>query len=271
MCNTLIKHRSFKEGLGLIDYCYSTPGSTLLISGAAGVGKTTLINEGIKQLEKTETSQKILFIKLYPPLNVRDFLEKLLKNIGDTNYDKGYLNDKRKRVISLIKDTGIKLMVIDNFQDILISSYLSKEIIGILTEILDSTGVSLVTVAVLEKYTHSKSLEGLFQRELFMEEMPYWTIEEKKSFKSILKDIEQQLGFEKPSDLIDFSNEIYDVTNGNIGKLMTLITGADYLSKKFNEPNISLKYLFLSSDGMHGIPKENAFYHILRAEQQDAN
>lgn len=266
MSNALILHESFKQGLGLIGFCYSNPGSTLLITGESGVGKTQLVYESINRLEKKDTQKTILFGHVPVPFKISHFLKNLLKNAGDIGYDKGDVQDKKQRLISFLKDTGIRLLVIDDFQQILNRGSLTSDVVGMLKEITNKTGISLVTVAVPEIYAICDNLEGLIQREFCLEKFPYRTKQEVESFKSILNNIEKTLEFEKPSDLSELSNEIYEVTKGNFAKISTLINGAAILAKKDEEVNISLKNLYHSSSQMFGIPKENPFYNRLLKE-----
>jgi hypothetical protein len=266
MSKTLIMHESFKQGLGLIGFCYSNPGGTLLITGESGVGKTQLVYESINRLEKKDTQKTILFAHVPVPFKISYFLSNLLKNAGDIGYDKGNFQDKKQRLISFIKDTGIRLMVIDDFQHILNRRSLTSDVVGMLKEILNKTGISLVTVALPEIYAISDSLEGLIQREFCLEKIPYRTKQEVESFESILKIIEKKHEFEKSSDLSELSNEIYEVTQGNFAKISTLINGAAIFAKNKEESNISLKSLYYSSSQMFGIPKENPFYNRLLKE-----
>ncbi|CRK85222.1 ATP-binding protein [Neobacillus massiliamazoniensis] len=254
----LIEHESFNKGIELIEYCYSHSGTTLLITGESGVGKSTLIDGSINQLEKIDTSRATLFARFSKPVNKGGLLRILLRAVGDTRYaDRTSHLKKIERLVEFIINAGIKMIVLDDFQVLVERGNPINDIIYILKEILIRTGTSLVIVG-LPNINSSKVLNVKFDNSLYFNQLSYKTKKDVATFKSILMDVEKKLEFKKPSNLSNLSNEIFIVTEGNFAQLMKLISGAANMARTNQDSNITRKHIFTSYDKMYYKPKSIA-------------
>ncbi|HDX9587776.1 TPA: TniB family NTP-binding protein [Bacillus pseudomycoides] len=121
-----IIHPRFKRALDLIQKCHeSTKNSKdpqcMLITGVSGSGKSTIFDAYIQLkdrivYEETRTRKVILWAEIPSPTTIMSFLETLLEQLGDPFPSKGTKGNKHRRLINLIKDCGVELIILDEFQ-----------------------------------------------------------------------------------------------------------------------------------------------------------
>ena len=121
-----ILYPRFKRGLDLIERCrQSTTNSRdpqcLLITGSSGTGKSSIF-EAYKSMhdktvyEESRTKKVILSAEIPSPTTIMSFLEALLEELGDPFPTNGSKGNKHLRLIRLIKDCGVELIMLDEFQ-----------------------------------------------------------------------------------------------------------------------------------------------------------
>lgn len=107
----------------------------VMILGESGHGKTFFI-ERYKKENKPNKSGDIdqvpcLYLETPPILSTEGYLSDLLEMLGDPQPDQGTMTRKRRRVQKLIKELGVQLVFIDEYQDILSQKNLQEKSRGI--------------------------------------------------------------------------------------------------------------------------------------------
>lgn len=131
----------------LLGYIGRKP-KAMLLKGKPGTGKTLSALTAMNSLHQ-ESSSDSLTTKPSVYINVSLFnspgqlLSAILEQLGDINPYKGVQPQKVKTIIRLFKEQGVKLVIIDEFQDILPKSRIqpTSKIYRFLKGFLDECGV----------------------------------------------------------------------------------------------------------------------------------
>ncbi len=92
----------------------------MFLSGCTGVGKTTIYRTYASKYPRYVTCDRtvipICAVTIPAPATVKAVVSKLLWQLGDPAYDKGSIGKQTIRLIGLIKDCGVQLLILDEFQ-----------------------------------------------------------------------------------------------------------------------------------------------------------
>jgi len=149
--NRICWHQDFQDTQNAIEKLLSYLGrkpKAMLLKGKPGTGKTLSALTAMDSLYQ-ESSSDTLTIKPTVYINVSLFshpgqlLSAILEQLGDINPYKGVQPQKVKTIIRLFKEQGVKLVIIDEFQDILPKSRIqpTSKIYRFLKGFLDECGV----------------------------------------------------------------------------------------------------------------------------------
>jgi GTPase SAR1 family protein len=121
-----IRNRKFDEATEAISRSHKTTGFNprgLMLLGASGVGKSTLVNNYRKKFPdivyEDRTERPILYVSLHARVTVNDILCSLLAACGDPEPDKGTARSLVMRFNRLAKSLGVQLIIIDEIQHVL--------------------------------------------------------------------------------------------------------------------------------------------------------
>lgn len=149
--NRICWHEDFQDTQNAIEKLLGYIGrkpKAMLLKGKPGTGKTLSALTAMNSLHQ-ESSSDSLTTKPSVYINVSLFnspgqlLSAILEQLGDINPYKGVQPQKVKTIIRLFKEQGVKLVIIDEFQDILPKSRIqpTSKIYRFLKGFLDECGV----------------------------------------------------------------------------------------------------------------------------------
>ncbi|MFM0258056.1 TniB family NTP-binding protein [Paraburkholderia sediminicola] len=124
--NTLIEHPVFATGITAIRRCHrmgrfglEEPGC-LLITGVSGSGKSTLRKEYAKHYPPRETDEgteiRVLHLELPAQPTIKNVAERILLDMGDPLFARGSAEAMTERIVTLFKNCGVQLVILDEFQ-----------------------------------------------------------------------------------------------------------------------------------------------------------
>lgn len=200
--------------------------------GPEGVGKTTIIKYFIKTTEK-----KAIYINV----KTKDspFYESILKKLN-TNISK-QPNTLEKIVKKTLKRKHIETIIIDDIQNLLNiqNGDIIIDYINDIKTILNTCRIPIILIGREESrklFTIDSQLKNSFN---IFEILPFKNDEE---FRLFLEKYESNIPLRHPSNLKNspLSDRIYELSNGNIGKITTIIKESAILAIENGEEKITL-------------------------------
>jgi len=124
--NRVVWHDSYleaREAVELARRMHGTESAGVMLLGDPGLGKSFFIRNDAKkhntQYEGEVDKHPYLYLDTPPDLSVDGYLSDMLEKLGDPEPDQGRLPRKRRRLKHYIKELGVQIIFIDEFQDIL--------------------------------------------------------------------------------------------------------------------------------------------------------
>lgn len=112
------------ELLQMMEEISREPKGSLFICGEEGSGKTTLLKQYIEKCAAIHGSNYadnvILHISVPYPVTLHGLVEAFLEQAGDSYPKQGTLNDKMNRIKKLIPPNRKKVILIDDFQNLIV-------------------------------------------------------------------------------------------------------------------------------------------------------
>lgn len=241
--NMRILYPRFKRGLNLIERCHRSTANSrdpqcLLITGPSGSGKSTIF-EAYKKMhdrtvyEETRTKKVILSAEIPSPTNIMTFLETLLEELGDSFPTAGSKGNKHRRLVNLIKDCGVELIMLDEFQHFVHphNKKINYDVSDCFKSIVNQTKVPVVLFGLSESKHVINCNPQLKRRFSIVYNLSPFGYEDELSmteFAKLLYNIDQQLPFEELSGLAhdDMLERFYYATNGLMDSIMKLVRDA---------------------------------------------
>lgn len=241
--NMRIIYPRFKKGLELIERCHqsilsSNDPQCLLITGLSGSGKSTIFDAYIKKhdkivYEETRTKKVILSAEIPSPTTIISFLEALLEKLGDPFPTSGNKGNKHRRLVNLIRDCGVELILLDEFQHFVHphNKKINYDVSDCFKSIVNLTKVPVVLFGLSESKDVLNCNPQLKRRFSMVYNLSPFGCDaegQRIEFAKLLYNIDQQLPFEEWSGLAseDMIERFYDATGGLMDAIMKLIKDA---------------------------------------------
>jgi Cdc6-like AAA superfamily ATPase len=254
-----IKFPRFGRVLDKIAHCHqhskiAAEPECLLITGLQGAGKTTLCKSyASKYPSRFDREGKIIPVlsTSVPSITTKRSLPtRLLHAMGDGSADRGTSVSQTLRVIKLVRDCGVEMIVLDEFQHFIDSqsNVVLRNISDWLKDLINETGKPVVLVGMpdSEKVLRANpQLERRFSMRESLEPFGWDTPERQEEFKSFLKHLDRRLPFPRRSNLCDHDTalRVFCATDGLIGYVMKLTRRAAVLAIERGADHVGLEFL----------------------------
>lgn len=122
---TVIEHKIFEAAVREIARIHhrglsSNSWEGMLLVAQTGTGKSTLLKYYSEQFPRSEGESgaviPVLYVRTPESPSVRDLAEAVLDALGDPAADRGTTRAKTRRIVHFIKQCGVQLLLIDEFQ-----------------------------------------------------------------------------------------------------------------------------------------------------------
>jgi hypothetical protein len=260
--NIYVAYPRFKEILSVIDDChhfyFKDEPECLFLKGETGTGKTTILKSFAAKYPRYETAEgtvvPILSVTIPSPATVKSLVTKLLWELGDPAYDKGTMANQTIRLIGLIRDCGVSLIFLDEFQHFIDrdSAKVLKTISDWLKNLILDTKIPMVLIGLPEAeavFQFNCQLSRRFANRHNLSPFS-WSDDSGKEFRTFLHAIESQLPLKEESSLA--SNEMalrfYYASDGIVAYVMKLIRYGTHLALKSGQEKLELNLLALAFD-----------------------
>jgi hypothetical protein len=255
----LIPHKSFVKAVSRIERAVefskrgAEPRHTLLV-GESGTGKTW-VAEHIQSLHpRTQSehrlSMPVLLVDTPAPPSLKGLAEAILIGLHDPLAHRGTASDKRNRALGMLTACQVELIVFDEFQHFLDHGKYDSliSVSDWLKRFIDDANVPCVLMGLprCEGILQiNEQLRRRFSSRLVLPAFSIDTDEDELEFRAILNEIDKSLPTDQPSGLaeVDLARRLHFASNGLLGYLRTLITGAFEQMGATNRANLSIDIL----------------------------
>ena len=256
----LVPHAAFQGALRRIGQCYrnaqahGTPACVAIV-GPSRTGKTSVLGQfatGYPTVRSAEGVEvPILRVKTPSKPTVKSMAEIMLREMGDPRFDKGTENARTGRLMTLIRNCGTRMTMIDEFQHFYDKGQnrVMHHAADWLKVLVDDTGIALVVAGIpgcLATIEQNEQLRGRFRAPVIFERFDWRSPEDREEFAAILGAFYDALA--KHIDLPDFTSaemtfRLYCATGGLIGYLAMLLSQLVWDAIDDKRKVITLKHL----------------------------
>ncbi|MCJ9430024.1 TniB family NTP-binding protein [Kordiimonas marina] len=225
----------------------------MLIIGQPGVGKTTIKDHYLSQHPRQETKAgthvPVLAATIPVPAKMSTMATALLAGLGDPLAAHGALDAKTLRLYKLVKDCGVELIILDEFQHFIDrdNDRVLRSVADWLKNLITETKKPVVLTGlpccrkVLEA---NEQLRRRFSCQLNVNAFS-WRAPGRPEFRKFLALLQRSLPLESA---IDFSDEemakrFYHASHGRVGALTKIAKGAVFIALEKGEKRISQEML----------------------------
>ncbi|HEX7908272.1 MAG TPA: TniB family NTP-binding protein [Paraburkholderia sp.] len=241
---TFIKHPAFTMGTAAIRRCHrmgcfglEEPGC-LLITGVSGSGKSTLRKEYAKHYPQRDidegTEIRVLHLELPAQPTIKNVAERILLDMGDPLFARGSAEAMTARIVTLFKNCGVQLVILDEFQHFIdhSSEKIETKVADWLKHLINETKVPFVLMGLRRCRRILQSNEQLrrrFSRQISLEPFSIGTEPAQRIFKGLIRSLWKELPVPPADELLRDARVIEAVhfaTFGLMGYVMTLMSVA---------------------------------------------
>lgn len=234
--NTLVPHSAFIEASNRLEQCFNFSEGALepiciAVVGESRTGKSRALEECLSNHSpiRLETGLSVPIIKVKTPSKptVKSLAELMLRALKDPLFNVGTENAKTIRLQVLMKQAGVRMVMIDEFQHFYDkgSHKIMHHVADWLKILVDDCRVALV-VAGLPSCTavidQNEQLSGRFLSPIFMPRFDWEVDDHREEFLGILGAFQESISaeFDIPSlDSSEMAFRCYTGTGGLIGYL----------------------------------------------------
>lgn len=227
----VVKHPAILEILTYTDWLLKGPKRTrttgLLVTGAVGVGKTTLAHIVRRRFTKTKANDApVIMISLTGARHMRTVYGRVLEALNGPVNASHRTSDREMTVTRILKTVRCRALIVDEVQDVLAGSLIEQrrtlDGIKFLMNELQLPIIALGVPTAAEAFRSDLHLDARFKRF----ELPTWGAND--ALASFLFSIERLLPLRNPSQLHSQSNMDFLVRHaGNsLDGIMSLIRSA---------------------------------------------
>lgn len=263
--NIYVIYPRFQEILMALDYCHhfscgKDEPECMFLGGQTGVGKTTICktyaNKYPRQVTREGTIVPILSVTIPAPATVKTVVTKMLWQLGDPAYDKGSIGNQTIRLIGLLKDCGVELIILDEFQHFIDrdSERVLKTVSDWLKTLILDTKLPIILIGLPEseqvlKLKSNSQLSRRFANRYYLR--PFgWQEDRGSEFRTFLHMLESNLPFLSGSNLAseETALRLYYASDGIIAYVMKLIRYGTYLALNQGRSPLNLDLLAKAFD-----------------------
>lgn len=256
----LVPHAAFQGALRRIGQCYRNAEARgnpacLAIVGPSRTGKTSVMEQFASGHPVVRTDEglevPILRVKTPSKPTVKSMTEIMLREMGDPRFDKGTENARTGRLMTLMRNCGTRMAMIDEFQHFYDKGQnrVMHHAADWLKVLVDDTGIGLVVAGIpgcLATVEQNEQLRGRFRTPVTLERFDWRSPEDREEFAAILSAFYDALA--KHVDLPDFTSadmafRLYCATGGLIGYLAMLLSQVVWDAIDDKRKVITLKHL----------------------------
>lgn len=230
----------------------------MFLTGASGVGKTSLIQHYLSQHPPTDELDRfhvpVFHAEIPAKATIKGVATALLDSLGDPAPDRGTTVTQGQRLAHLIKHCGVELILLDEFQHLIDNKTkrVIQDVSDWLKSLINKTRVPMVLIGMPESegiLEANPQLERRFIARRRLSPFSWKTEHDQLEFRKFLAEVEKKLPLETTSRLAQMALAfpIYIASEGTAAKVMTLVKQASRIAiqngdKKLDASHFTLAY-----------------------------
>ncbi|MCD4504171.1 TniB family NTP-binding protein [Chromobacterium piscinae] len=229
----------------------------MIVTGESGVGKSTLIRAILdlyKPTEHEEFTEKPIIVASIPlPSTIKALYSELLMELGAGFPERGSIEEKRIKLLELLRRCKTRLIILDEFQHLVERGTRQRieAVADAIKTLINQSGIPIILVGVPSARSvleYSPQLAGRFPLRAHIP--PFDWLNRPQEFVKLLVHYDKALPFEMPSGLADDWNaaRIYLATGGYFRLFTSLIREAARTVLMQDSPRIEMEHLAASFD-----------------------
>ncbi|WP_082012103.1 TniB family NTP-binding protein [Burkholderia sp. A9] len=255
----LIPHRQFKDVVARLQHVLdlsrhgADPRHTLLV-GESGTGKTWIaryIRSILPESESENTHIKpVLVVETPTSPTLKSLAQAILVALGDPLASLGNAEVKRLRALALMRQCRVQMLIVDELQHFLDhgSHNSPQSVADWLKSFVEDARIPCLLMGLPRStaiLTLNEQLRRRFSARIELAPFSIEREEEEIEFRTILNALDEMLPCQRRSGLAEpeIARRIYMATNGLIGYVRRLTTGAFELMVAANQPSIDRSLL----------------------------
>lgn len=239
---TLLLHTRYKQAMTNIaelhhHNTFNSVGGGLLITGASGVGKTTILEQYLDIFPRVQAQHKttipVLHVVTPASPTVKSMAEAILLALCDPMARRGSAEEKTFRIYQLLKACEVELLLIDEFQHFYYAHSVIefRRIADWLKNLISVSGIAVVLFGLPESEVVVYSNEQLARRFSSKQRLTSFKLNNEKDFiefRAVLKGFQQKLPFSVEESLFEanLARRFLVASNGLLDYLRKVLEGA---------------------------------------------
>ncbi|WP_219837585.1 TniB family NTP-binding protein [Paenibacillus sp. R14(2021)] len=188
----------------------------LYIYGPTGVGKSTVTEEFTarypRELVKTNEGEythiTVLHVRVPPKATPKMLASKILEVMGDPGHHKGTLTDLTSRIHYFVRELGIKMIILDEFQHLIDADtdHVLTTASNWVKTFTEEIKIAIVLCGMPESvsvFLSNPQLDRRYCNKVSLEPFKYGTLKEIIDFRTFLQKIDMELPFHSRSNIAD--------------------------------------------------------------------
>jgi hypothetical protein len=248
LSDKFVNHGYTNQITGSLEYLLSKPATSraggIVASGPAGAGKTMLANAIMRRYQDpTSTSRFAALITMTEAREAKQIYLRLLDALGCPHGDR-YTGEKRRELaVKLAREASLRLLVIDEIQDILIGTPRQQQLsLEVIKSLMNTLGVTILALGTPEAKYVMATNEHLRARFQFME-LPKWSADE--ALAVFLRAFESSLPLAEPSRLYQLTpmRTLVKASDGVLTRIVEIVTRAATISLQNGNERITDEFI----------------------------
>lgn len=206
----------------------------MLLYGATGVGKTTIIQQLCKRIEQDEEAEdarsSVIYLQVPASCTPKALATELLVALGDPAADRGTMSNMTRRVIKYLNKLQISLVILDEFQHLIETKsekvlYATADWLKSVTNEVQSSFLLSGLPTVEDVIAANPQLKRRVMSRFVLRPLPLDNDQDLKRVQTLLGLFSRELSFENASVIASesFAKSIYVASDGAIGRIVNIL------------------------------------------------
>lgn len=275
---TIVEHPSFRDALKNIADLHkrglqAKVAGGLLVTGQTGSGKTTLIefyrNHFPSRIETDRTVTPVLIVTTPESPTVKSLAESILIALGDPAATSGTAENKTRRIFKYLKECGVELIIVDEFQHFYDSRKVSqaRKVTDWLKNLFNIASIPVVLVGLPRSVMvvrMNPQLKRRFSAPFYLKPFGFESVKEIKNFRGVMKAIQKELPLPSPElHEANLARRFYYASCGLFDYVAKIVDRAVLIADERNHKQLTMRHFAMAfqDEVWREVPKMlNPFY-----------
>jgi len=249
-----------------IEHCQRTgKGDGAFVQGETGSGKTWLVDYLVDKYSQLEvelpdrTLHPVISFKVPELCNPKQFCVAVLRALNDPWAEKGTQKTLKRRVTTLLRESQVKLILLDDLQDIPLrrSTRGIESVACVIRDMIDACNAVFVMLGNRDAAVVLNHYSQIKKRAPFRVQLKYFNLIEKSripEFKALMHQLDEWLPLAEPSCITtsQIAGRIFCATHGVLQFILDLLDWAWPIAAKGGRESLEMEDLAIAFGKLYG-------------------